>query len=101
MEKRPRPYRRLDKSDRVAIENGLDKRKSCRHFDALTGRDCAALMSHINSEPRPSLGGMCAIDTPTLSQILPDCYDFVIILFRGHSCLHFLILVLHFRSNRE
>lgn len=31
-------------------------------FDRLTGRDCAALMSHLNSEPRPSLGGMCAID---------------------------------------
>ncbi len=27
MEKKPRSYRRLDKSDRVAIENGLDKRK--------------------------------------------------------------------------
>lgn len=31
-------------------------------FDRLTGRDCAALMSQLNSEPRPSLGGMCAID---------------------------------------
>ncbi len=31
-------------------------------FDALEGRDCAVLMSHLNSEPRPSLGGMCAID---------------------------------------
>lgn len=31
-------------------------------FDRLTGRDCAVLMSQMNSEPRPSLGGMCAID---------------------------------------
>lgn len=33
-------------------------------FDRLTGRDCAVLMSQLNSEPRPSLGGMCAIDMP-------------------------------------
>lgn len=31
-------------------------------FDRLTGRDCSVLMSQLNSEPRPSLGGMCAID---------------------------------------
>lgn len=31
-------------------------------FDRLTARDCAVLMSHLNSEPRPALGGMCAID---------------------------------------
>ena len=31
-------------------------------FDRLDARDCAALMSHLNSEPRPALGGMCAID---------------------------------------
>lgn len=31
-------------------------------FDRLGGRDCAVLMSHLNSEPRPSLGGMCPID---------------------------------------
>ena len=31
-------------------------------FDRLGGRDCAVLMSQLNSEPRPSLGGMCAID---------------------------------------
>ncbi len=29
-------------------------------FDRLTARDCAVLMSR--SEPRPALGGMCAID---------------------------------------
>lgn len=27
-------------------------------FDALVPRDCAVLMSHLNSEPRPSLMGM-------------------------------------------
>ena len=31
-------------------------------FDRLGGRDCAVLMSQLHSEPRPSLGGMCAID---------------------------------------
>lgn len=31
-------------------------------FDRLFGCDCAVLMSHLNSEPRPSLGGMRAID---------------------------------------
>ena len=31
-------------------------------FDRLGGRDCAAPMSQLNSEPRPSLSGMCAID---------------------------------------
>lgn len=33
-----RAYRRLDKADRVAIENGLDKRKSCRQMAAELGR---------------------------------------------------------------
>lgn len=37
--------------------------KGCNiSFDRLTERDCAVLMSHLNSQPRPSLGGMCAID---------------------------------------
>ena len=31
-------------------------------FDRLTPRDCSVLMSHLNSEPRKSLGGLCAID---------------------------------------
>lgn len=31
-------------------------------FDRLDRRDCAVVMSHLNSQPRPSLGGMCAID---------------------------------------
>lgn len=31
-------------------------------LDALTAADCAVVMSHLNSEPRPSLGGMCPID---------------------------------------
>ncbi len=38
MEKKPRPYRRLDKSDRVAIENGLNKRKPCRQMARGLGR---------------------------------------------------------------
>lgn len=36
----------------------LPKRTS---FERLTKRQCAVLMSHINSKPRPSLGGLCAI----------------------------------------
>lgn len=36
----------------------LSKRTS---FGELSKRQCAVLMSHINSEPRPSLGGLCAI----------------------------------------
>ena len=31
-------YRRLDKADRVAIENGLDKGKSCRRMAEELGR---------------------------------------------------------------
>ena len=31
-ENAPKPYRRLDKADRIAIERGLDKRKSCRQM---------------------------------------------------------------------
>lgn len=31
-------------------------------FDRLSRKDCAVLMSHLNSEPRQSLGGLCAID---------------------------------------
>lgn len=30
-------------------------------FDALTRADCALLMSHVNSEPRPSLAGLSPI----------------------------------------
>lgn len=36
----------------------LPKRTS---FERLTKRQCAVLMSHISSKPRPSLGGLCAI----------------------------------------
>lgn len=31
-------------------------------FDSLQKRDIAIVMSHLNSQPRPSLGGLCAID---------------------------------------
>ena len=30
-------------------------------FERLTERQCTVLMSHINSEPRPSLEGLCTI----------------------------------------
>ena len=33
-------------------------------FDALDGRDCAELMSQLNSEPRPSLMGLSPIAMP-------------------------------------
>lgn len=31
-------------------------------FDSLQKRDLAVVMSHLNSQPRPSLGGLCAFD---------------------------------------
>ena len=40
------------------IRKVLPKRIS---FEKLTKRQCTVLMSHINSEPRPSLGGLCTI----------------------------------------
>ena len=45
----------------VELRKLLPKRRGIS-FDDLGGRDCAVLMSQLNSEPRPSLGGMCAID---------------------------------------
>lgn len=42
----------------VEIRKALPKGTS---FEGLTQRQCALLMSHINSEPRPSLGGLSAI----------------------------------------
>ena len=42
----------------VEIRKVLPKRTS---FERLTKRQRAVLMSHINSGPRPSLGGLCAI----------------------------------------
>lgn len=47
--------------NRVELRKLLPKRRGIS-FDRLDGRDCAVLMSHLNSEPRPSLGGLCAID---------------------------------------
>ncbi len=32
------------------------------NFDRLTSQDCSVIMSHLNSEPRASLGNKCAID---------------------------------------
>ncbi len=37
-------------------------------FDRLTKKDCSVLMSHLNSEPRKSLGGLCAIDMLVAAQ---------------------------------
>lgn len=45
----------------VELRKILPKGKGI-NFDRLTFRDCATLMSHLNSEPRKSLGGLCAID---------------------------------------
>ncbi len=47
MEKKPRSYRRLDKSDRVAIENGLDKRKSCRQMARELGRSPSTIADEV------------------------------------------------------
>ena len=45
----------------VEVRKILPKGKGIS-FDRLTKHDCATIMSHLNSEPRPSLGNMCAID---------------------------------------
>lgn len=49
------------KRNHVELRKLLPKRRGIS-FDDLGGRDCAVLMSQLNSEPRPSLGGMCAIN---------------------------------------
>ncbi len=57
MEKKPRSYRRLDESDRVAIENGLDKRKSCRQMARELGRSPSTIadeVAHAASIKSPS-----------------------------------------------
>ena len=54
------PSRRADVSGNRAAQDPAEGAR--RGFDRLSGPDCAVLMSHLNSEPRPSLGGMCAID---------------------------------------
>ena len=38
-EKASKPYRRLDRAERAAIESGLDKRKSCRQWTCYTFLD--------------------------------------------------------------
>ncbi len=45
----------------VELRKILPKGKGI-NFDRLNRKDCSVLMSHLNSEPRKSLGGMCAID---------------------------------------
>ena len=45
----------------VELRKLLPKRKGIS-FDKLTEDDCAVVMSQLNSEPRPSLNGLCAID---------------------------------------
>ena len=45
----------------VELRKLLPKRQGIS-FDELDERDCVVIMSHLNSEPRPSLNGLCAID---------------------------------------
>ena len=40
-------YRRLDKADRVAIENGLDKGKSCRRMAEELGRSPSTVADEV------------------------------------------------------
>lgn len=43
----PKPYRRLDKADRIAIERGLDKRKSCRQMARELGRSPSTVADEV------------------------------------------------------
>lgn len=51
-----RLYRRLDKTDRVAIENGLDKRKSCRRMAAELGRSLSTVADEVSRNRSVSRG---------------------------------------------
>ncbi|MDO5801044.1 MAG: helix-turn-helix domain-containing protein [Coriobacteriia bacterium] len=51
-----RLYRRLDKADRVAIENGLDKRKSCRQMAAELGRSPSTVADEVSRNRSVSRG---------------------------------------------
>lgn len=43
----PKPYRRLDKADRIAIERGLDKRKPCRQMARELGRSPSTVADEV------------------------------------------------------
>lgn len=42
-----KPYRRLDRSERAAIERGLDKRKSCRQMARELGRSPSTVADEV------------------------------------------------------
>ena len=60
----PKPYRRLDKADRIAIERGLDKRKPCRQMARELGRSPSTVADGVarNRTVRrgPNKGGRAA-----------------------------------------
>ena len=43
----PKPYRRLDKADQIAIERGLDKRKPCRQMARELGRSPSTIADEV------------------------------------------------------
>ena len=47
-DKTQKSYRRLDKADRVAIENGLDKQKSCRQMANELGRSPSTIADEVS-----------------------------------------------------
>lgn len=47
MKKLSKLYHRLDKSDRVAIENSLNKRKSCRQMAKELGRSPSTIADEV------------------------------------------------------
>ena len=66
--KNNRLYKRLDKSERKAIENGLDKRKSCRQIAADLGRSASTISDEVSRNRTVSRGenrGERVDDMPT------------------------------------
>ena len=66
--KNNRLYKRLDKSERKAIENGLDKRKSCRQIAADLGRSASTISDEVSRNRTVSRGenrGERVEDVPT------------------------------------
>lgn len=45
--KATKPYRRLDRAERAAIERGLDKRKSCRQMARELGRSPSTVADEV------------------------------------------------------
>lgn len=63
-----KPYRRLDRAERAAIERGLDKRKSCRQMARELGRSPSTVADEVARNRTVSRGpGKGAGSSPTPS----------------------------------